>query len=185
VTGAGAGTAVPPADRDGRAVQIAVVGAGDPEPALVAVAEEVGRRLAEANAVLVCGGLGGVMEAACHGAREAGGLTVALLPGTTRTAANPYVDVTLPTGLGEARDALVARAGEAVIAIGGAFGTLAEVALALKAGTPVVGLDTWELTRRGLEGDPIERAASAGEAVSRALELARTGRRAGPRTEAG
>ena len=157
----------------GRAIQIAVVGGGEPETGLLPVAEEVGRRLAQAEAVVVCGGLGGVMEAACRGARSAGGSTVGLLPGVDPSAANPFVDVVLPTGLGEARDALVARAGEVVIAIGGGYGTLAEIALALKIGTPVVGLETWEIHRPGLAVDPIERAGSAAEAVSRALELSR------------
>ena len=159
----------------GRAVQIAVVGAGEPDAALLPVAEEVGRRLAEAGALVVCGGLGGVMEATCRGARSAGGSTVGLLPGSDPSAANPFLDVVLPTGLGEARDALVARAGEVVIAVGGGYGTLAEVALALKAGTPVVGLDTWAIDRRELAADPVERVESAAEAVSRALELARRG----------
>ena len=158
-----------------RAIQIAVVGGGEPEAALLPVAEEVGRRLAEAGAIVVSGGLGGAMEASCRGARSAGGSTVGLLPSSDPSAANPFLDVVLPTGLGEARDALVARAGEVVIAIGGGYGTLAEVALALKAGTPVVGLDTWEIDRRGLTADPVERADSAAEAVSRALELAGRG----------
>jgi uncharacterized protein (TIGR00725 family) len=158
---------------DGRATQIAVVGAGEPEARLLGVAEEVGRGLAEAGAVVVCGGLGGVMEATCRGARAAGGLTVGILPGTDTTAANEFVDIVLPTGLGEARDAVVARAGQALIAIGGAYGTLAEIALALKAGTPVVGLDTWELGESSALPDPIERVGSAAEAVERAVELAR------------
>ena len=98
------------------------------------------------------------------------------LPGQVHAPADTILlDVVLPTGLGEARDALVARAGEVVIAIGGGYGTLAEVALALKAGTPVVGLDTWEIDRRGLTADPVERAESAAEAVSRAFELAGRG----------
>ena len=118
------------------------------------------------------------MEAACRGAKAAGGLTIGILPGTTRDDANAFVDVALPTGLGEGRNVLVTRAGEAVIAIGGAYGTLAEIGLALKAGTPVVGLDTWELARGGRTVDSIERVGSAAEAVARALELARSGRAA-------
>lgn len=149
-----------------------MVGASAPDTALVSLAEEVGRCLAEAGATLVCGGLGGVMEAACRGAQAAGGLTVGILPGDDVSAANAFLDIVLPTGLGEARDALVARAGEAVIAIGGAYGTLAEIALALKGGTPVVGLDTWELARAGRPVETIERVGSAAEAVARALELA-------------
>ncbi len=95
--------------------------------------------------VLICGGLGGVMEAACRGARESGGTTVGILPGTDRSAANPYVDIAIPTGLGEARNAIVARSADALIAIGGAYGTLSEIAFALKAGKRVVGLGTWEV----------------------------------------
>ena len=151
--------------------QIAVVG-GEAEDELLAVAEQVGRGLAEAEAVLVCGGLGGVMEAACRGAREAGGLTVGLLPGTDRRAANPFVEVVVPTGLGEARNALVVRAGEAVIAVGGGYGTLAEIGFALKARLPVIGVATWELSREGRAVNGVERAESAAAAVSRALELA-------------
>jgi uncharacterized protein (TIGR00725 family) len=95
--------------------------------------------------VVVCGGLGGVMEAACRGAKEGGGLTVGILPGTERAAANRFVDVAIPTGLGEARNALVVRAADALVAIGGGYGTLSEIALALKAGKRVVGLDSWDI----------------------------------------
>ena len=116
------------------------------------------------------------MEAACGGARSAESLTVGLLPGVRADDANPFVDVAIPTGLGEARNALVVRAGEAVIAIGGGFGTLAEVALALKAGTPVVGLETWELARGGEAVEAIQQAESAHEAVERALAAVRAGR---------
>ena len=105
----------------------------------------MGRELAARGAVLVCGGLGGVMEAACRGAKDAGGRTVGILPGTDRAAANPFVDTAIPTGLGEARNALVVRAADALIAVGGGYGTLSEIALALKAGKPVVGLDSWDI----------------------------------------
>jgi uncharacterized protein (TIGR00725 family) len=121
---------------------VAVIGPGD-EPTVAAA--EVGRLLAEAGATLVCGGRGGAMEAACRGAKEADGLTVGILPGADRTEANPFVDVVLPTGLGEARNALVVGAADVVIAIGGGYGTLAEIALALKAGKRVIGLGTWEI----------------------------------------
>ena len=109
------------------------------------MAEAVGRELAGRGAVVVCGGLGGVMEAACRGAQEAGGRTVGILPGADRAAANPFVDIAVPTGLGEARNALVVRAADALIAVGGGYGTLSEIALALKAGKRVVGLDSWEI----------------------------------------
>ena len=105
----------------------------------------MGRELAARGAVLVCGGLGGVMEAACRGAKDAGGRTVGILPGTDRAAANPFVDTAIPTGLGEARNALVVRAADALISVGGGYGTLSEIALALKAGKPVVGLDSWDI----------------------------------------
>ena len=95
--------------------------------------------------MVVCGGLGGVMEAACRGAKEGGGVTVGILPGTERAAANAFVDVAIPSGLGEARNALVVRAADALIAVGGGYGTLSEIALALKAGKRVVGLDSWDI----------------------------------------
>ncbi|MEA2454637.1 MAG: hypothetical protein QOI45_899 [Thermoleophilaceae bacterium] len=138
---------------------MAVVGPGD-EP--TAAAADVGRLVAERGAVLVCGGLGGAMEAACRGAKQAEGVTVGILPGSDRSDANPYVDVALPTGLGEARNALVVRAADVVIAIGGGYGTLSEIALALKAGKRVIGLDTWDI-----EG--VERASDAEAAVAAAL----------------
>jgi uncharacterized protein (TIGR00725 family) len=105
----------------------------------------VGRALAARGAVVVCGGLGGVMEAACRGAKDGGGVTVGILPGTDRAAANPFVDLAIPSGLGEARNALVVRAADALIAVGGGYGTLSEIALALKAGKRVVGLDSWDI----------------------------------------
>ncbi len=126
---------------------VAVVGPGDATPREVEAAEEIGRGVAERGAVVVCGGLGGVMAAACRGAAEAGGLTVGILPGTDRAAANRWVRVALPTGLGELRNGLIVRAADVVVAVGGAYGTLSEVALALKSGVPVIGLRTW-----GVEG---------------------------------
>jgi uncharacterized protein (TIGR00725 family) len=126
-------------------IHVAVVGSGEAEKRHAAAAEEVGRLIAESGALLVCGGLGGVMEAACCGARAAGGTTVGLLPGVDRSEANRHVAVAVPTGLGEARNALVVRAADAVIAIGGGYGTLSEIALALRAGKRVIGLDTWEI----------------------------------------
>lgn len=152
---------------------VAVIGAGTCDPDLAAVAEEVGRRLGEAGAVVVCGGLGGVMEAACRGAKAAGGTTVGILPGETRAGANAWVDVALPTGLGEARNALVVRAADAVVAVGGEFGTLSEIALALKAGVPVVGIGSWELARAGRPVDAYPIVGDARRAVELALRLAR------------
>ena len=138
------------------------------------MAETVGRAVADAQAILVCGGLGGVMEAACRGARAGGGLTVGILPGHDRSDANPHVDVAIPTGLGEATNALVVRAADAVVAVAGEYGTLSEIALALQAGIPVVGLDTWELRRRGASDDGVVRATDAARAVELAVTLART-----------
>jgi len=125
-------------------------------------AEEVGRALGERGVALVCGGLGGVMEAACRGAKGAGGATIGILPGSDRAAANGFVDVAIPTGLGEARNALVVRAADAVVAVGGGYGTLSEIALALRAGKRVVGLGTWEI-------DGVVAADDPGAAVAEAL----------------
>ena len=113
-----------------------------------------------------------MMEAVCRGAKSADGTTVGILPGTERSDANDFVDVALPTGLGESRNALVARAADALIAIGGEFGTLSEIGLALKIGKPVVGLGTWELHRKGGDEGAIKPAATPAEAVNLALMLA-------------
>jgi uncharacterized protein (TIGR00725 family) len=144
---------------------VAVVGPGEASAEEVAAAEAVGRELARRGALLVCGGLGGVMEAACAGAREAGGATLGILPGANRRAANPYVDVVVATGLGEARNALVVRAADALIAVGGAYGTLSEIAFALKAGKPVLGLASWKIDGVEPAADP----ETAVEAVLRRL----------------
>jgi uncharacterized protein (TIGR00725 family) len=156
-------------------IYVAVVGGGVADGEAGRIAAEVGGELARRGAVVVCGGLGGVMEAACRGAKEAGGTTVGILPGADRSAANDFVDVAIPTEMGEARNALVVRAADAVIAIDGEFGTLSEIALALKTGKPVVGLETWELAKGGQPVDAIESAASPADAVERALELAGVG----------
>jgi uncharacterized protein (TIGR00725 family) len=157
----------------GRAVYVAVCGPGTASDEEAARAEDVGRRLARAGAILVCGGLGGVMEAAARGATQAGGTALGILPGAHREDANPHLTLSVPTGMGEARNALVVRAADALIAVAGEFGTLSEIALALKLGVPVVGLGTWELTKGGgAVEDPIVRADTPEEAVSLALELA-------------
>src|SRR5262250_2781514 len=147
---------------------VGVVGAGTAEGRTVQVAEEVGRLLAARGVTVVCGGLGGVMEAVCFGAKSAGGTTVGILPGLDRSEANTWVDVAIPTGLGEARNALVVRAADVLIAVGGEYGTLSEIALALKTGKPVVGIDTWELSRSGIARRDIVQAATAAEAVEQA-----------------
>jgi|SRR5215218_8902680 len=146
---------------------VAVVGPGtDATEAQCALAEDVGARLAEAGAIVVTGGLGGVMEAACRGARSRRGTTVGLLPGLDRGAANGWVDVAIPTGLGELRNGLVVRAADALVAVGGGAGTLSEIALAVKGGLVVAGLGTWELPG-------VTAAASAQDAVALALQPAR------------
>jgi len=156
---------------------VAVVGPGTAGPETLARARAVGRELAVRGCVVVCGGLGGAMEAACRGAKAAGGTTIGILPGPDRAAANAWVDVAVATGLGEARNALVVRAADALVAVGGEWGTLSEIALALKIGRPVVGLDTWELARCGRPVEALERASSPEEAASRALALAAARRR--------
>ena len=133
-----------------------MVGAGDAGPEQRESAEELGRLLGGRGAVVVSGGLGGVMEAACRGAKEAGATTLGILPGLDRAEANPYVDVAVPTGMGEARNALVVRAADALIAVGGGYGTLSEVALALKTGKPVVGLGSFDLDGMVQAGSPAE-----------------------------
>lgn len=153
-------------------VHVAVVGAGAVDARTAGLAEEVGRLLARRGTLVVCGGLGGVMEAACRGAKSAGGTTLGILPGTERGEANAWVDVAIPSGLGEARNALVVRAADVLIAIGGEFGTLSEIALALKTGKPVVGIETWELSRHGVRATEIAQASTPAEAVERALDLA-------------
>jgi uncharacterized protein (TIGR00725 family) len=150
-------------------VQISVIGAGGTiAPDLAGRAEEVGRLLAEHGAVLVCGGLGGVMEAAARGARDAGGVTVGILPGESRGGANPWIDYAVVTGIGHARNLAVVASGDAAIAVGGEWGTLAEIGLARKLGRPVVILEPGH----AVEGDGIVRAQTPGEAVEKALALA-------------
>jgi uncharacterized protein (TIGR00725 family) len=156
--------------RPGR-VYVGVVGAGDAAEDELATAEEIGAKLAQRGATLVCGGLGGVMEAACRGAKSAGGVTVGILPRLSRADANRYVDVAIPTGMGELRNGLVVRASDVLIAVAGEYGTLSEIAFALKTGVPVVGVSTWDLARRG-SSDAIVAVTSAEEAVNRALSLA-------------
>jgi hypothetical protein len=151
--------------------KVAVIGAGECDATTAAQAEEVGKLLAQQGITVVCGGLGGVMAAACRGAKSAGGLTIGILPGVEASAANPWVDVAIPTGVGEARNLAVVRSAQAVIAVGGEFGTLSEIAFALKTGLPVVGLNTWQLARRGQIEGHIREAASPAEAVRLALEL--------------
>lgn len=153
---------------------LGVIGPSQADSQTLALAEQVGAAIAGREAILVCGGLGGVMEAAARGAKSAGGLTVGILPGTDARDANPYIDVPVVTGMGEARNVLVVRSASAVIAIGGAYGTLSEIALALRMGIPVVGLGTWQLQAPDGSHAPIIAASSAVEAVERAWQAARS-----------
>jgi len=146
---------------------IGVIGAGDCSDDVCKLAEEVGERIAEAGAILVCGGMGGVMEAACKGAKKRGGLTIGILPGIDKDQANSYIDFPIVTGLGEGRNLLVVRNSDSVIAFPGEFGTLSEIAFCLKLGKPVVGLSTWEVS------DKIIQAKNAQEAVDIALSRAK------------
>ncbi|MBI4318591.1 MAG: TIGR00725 family protein [Chloroflexi bacterium] len=152
---------------------ISVIGDGSCSPEVAELAERVGTELARRGCAVVCGGAGGVMEAACRGAKAAGGLTVGILPGDSRQNANGYVDVPIVTGLGEARNVLVVRSGQSVIAVGGYYGTLSEIATALKLGIPVIGLGTWELRRRGEVDTGIIVARSPEDAVEVAISLAK------------
>jgi uncharacterized protein (TIGR00725 family) len=152
---------------------IAVIGGETPPPGALAVAEELGRRIAEAGAVVVCGGLGGVMAAVCRGAHRAGGLTVGILPTGRRSDANPDVDIVIPTGLGVARNVLVVLTGHAVIAVDGSFGTLTEIAHALELKKPVFALGSWNLNSAGIDPTRYVRVQTPEEAVRLALEVAR------------
>lgn len=156
------------------AIHVGVVGSGESDSATDRIAERIGRELAEAGAVLVCGGLGGVMEAACRGAAGAGGLTIGLLPGVERDSGNRWLSVAIPTGLGELRNGLVVRASDVLIAIGGEYGTLSEVAFALKLGRPVVGVNTWHLSRPDGTTDTGLVVSNTEDAAAVALDLARS-----------
>lgn len=150
---------------------IAVIGGGDVSSQVAALAEEVGREIARRGAVLVCGGLGGVMEAACRGASREGGLTIGILPGENRQAANPYVRIPIVTGLGYARNVAVVRSAQAVIAVDGSYGTLSEIGHALQSNIPVIGLNTWSLSIDGRADNAIVPADNPKDAVNRAIAM--------------
>ncbi|MCX8034255.1 MAG: TIGR00725 family protein [Thermodesulfovibrio sp.] len=143
---------------------VGVIGTGKAEEDLLQLAEEVGRLLAKQGVIVITGGLGGVMEAACRGATLEGGITVGILPTLKKEDANPFVKIPIPTGMGEMRNALIVRASDALIAIGGEYGTLSEIAFALKTGKKVVGLKTWDI-------NGVIKAYSPDEAVKIALEF--------------
>lgn len=155
-----------------RSPRIAVVGERDATPDSVRLAEEVGRELGRRGAIVVCGGMGGVMLAVAKGCCESGGLVVGILPGTDVGEANPYVGIPIVTGMGEGRNIIVVRSAQAVIAIGGSYGTLSEIALALRLGRPVVGLQTWVFYRERSAPDPVHRASDPRQAVELALTVA-------------
>jgi len=152
-----------------RAPAVAVIGPSRPGQHDAEAAEEAGALLAGRGMVVVCGGLGGVMEAASRGAASVGGTVVGILPGTDAGSANPFVSIAIATGMNEARNAVVVNSGDAVLAIGKGFGTLSEVALALRAGKPVVSIGSWEM----VDAD-MPRFDRAGEAVE--WILSRSGR---------
>jgi uncharacterized protein (TIGR00725 family) len=147
---------------------ISVIGAGSCNNQIYKLAEEVGSLIAQRGAILVSGGLGGVMEAASKGASEAGGTVVGILPGFSREEANRYVTIPITTGLSHARNVIVARTADAVIAVSGEYGTLSEIAIALKLGKPVIGIQTWD------QVDGVITVDTAEEAVQRAFELVKT-----------
>ena len=150
---------------------VAVIGATNATEWELGTAQELGRALAAAGCVVVCGGLGGVMNAVARGAEAGGGVSIGILPGDERDIASPHLTVAIATGFGEARNAIVARSADVVIAVGGEFGTLSEIALALKMGTPVIGIGTWELGRDDLDTDPIVRVGDAASAVEKLRTL--------------
>ena len=145
-------------------LQIGVIGSGQCSRQTGSLAEAVGREIARQGAVLICGGLGGVMEASARGAQQAGGLTVGILPGFSPDDANQFITIPIVTGLSHARNVLVVRSAQALIALEGGYGTLSEIAIALTLGKPVIGLGTWEVSRE------IIVVATPEEAVQRAIE---------------
>jgi uncharacterized protein (TIGR00725 family) len=154
-------------------LHIGVVGEGVAGPRALRQAERVGRAVAEAGAVLLCGGLGGVMEAASRGAAGAGGLVVGLLPGFDRRDGNRWLSIAVATGMDQARNVILVRSCDAIVAVGGMYGTLSEIALALKLGVPVVGLGTWRLVQPEGRRVPLLVAATPEAAAARALRAAR------------
>ena len=147
---------------------IGVIGPNQATDSERETAEEVGREIARRDGALVCGGLGGVMEAVCRGAKSEGGLTIGIIPGLEKSDANPYVDIPIVTGMSHARNVIVVRSSDAIIAIGGGYGTLSEIAFALTLEIPIVGINTWEVSPH------IKRVATPKEAADLAFSLARS-----------
>jgi len=146
-------------------IQIGVIGAGQCSPEAERLAEKVGREIARNKAILVCGGLGGVMEASARGAKQEGGITVGILPGFSFEDVNPFIDIPILTGLSHARNVLVVRSSHALIAIEGGYGTLSEIAIALKLRKPVIGLRTWDVSKKIITVETPK------DAVKRAINL--------------
>lgn len=134
-----------------RPIRIAVIGGNQCSPAEGRLAEEIGKRIAQEEFVLITGGLSGIMEAASRGAKKAKGITIGILPGYNPAQANPYIDIPIVTGLGHTRNVIVVSSADVVVAIGGRFGTLSEIALALKQNKPVLGVNTWTLEKQRLK----------------------------------
>ena len=150
---------------------IGVIGGSDVSPQIAKLAEEVGREIARRGAVLVCGGMEGVMEAACKGASDEGGLTIGILPGDSREIANKYVQIPIVTGIGYARNVAVVKSSQAIIAIDGSYGTLTEIGYALQSGIPLIGLNTWSVSIDGRVEKNIIPAKNPKEAVEKAIAL--------------
>lgn len=154
-------------------VYVSVIGSGECNDGIYQLARKVGNFIAERNGILVNGGLGGVMEGASKGAKESGGTTVGIIPSDNKDHANKYIDIVIPTGLGEARNTLVVRSGDVVIAVGGEYGTLSEIGFALKIGKPIIGINTWELRKKGNIESKIVVVYDADEAVNQAFKEAK------------
>jgi len=157
-----------------RRLRIGVMGAGMVTSDGYTLAEEVGRRIAEAGAILICGGMGGVMEAAAKGAKSKGGLVIGILPTADENDANPYIDIPIVTGIGHARNLINIYTSHAIIAVQGEYGTLSEIAFALKCRKPVIALNTWRLDMIGCSDQNFVVASSPAEAVQKAISMAKT-----------
>ena len=154
---------------------ISVIGESKATDQNYSIAEKVGALIARSGATLVCGGLDGVMEAACKGAKSAGGSTIGILPGLSKNEANQWIDIPICTGLGDARNIVVVRTGSALIAIGGAYGTLSEIGHALSDGKPIFALNSWEITKSGIQDPLLTHCKNEKEAVEKALASASGG----------
>ena len=153
---------------DSKQIVIGVIGAGDASEEDCRVAEIVGEEIARNSCTLLCGAMGGVMEAASRGAKSNGGTTIGILPGSSKEDCNPYIDYPIVTGMGHARNIIVASSCDAIIAIDGSFGTLSEIAFALRLKIPIIGIKTWDVSSE------IKKAETPEEAVYMAIGLVRS-----------